>query len=84
MSMWLGIAGMVGAVARGIGESAADLEPEQRRDGIGFGLMGVAIVVGAAVWWQVSGVVGEFIRSAATSTVGLLAWALPLVLGLAA
>jgi len=84
MSIWLGIAGMVGAVARGIGESAADLEPEQRRDGIGFGLMGFAIVVAAAVWWQVAGVVGEVIRSAATSTVGLLAWALPLVLGLAA
>ena len=28
----VGIAGMVGAVARGIGESAAELEPEQRRD----------------------------------------------------
>ena len=84
MSIWLGIAGMAGAVARGIGESAADLEPEQRRDGVGFGLMGLAIVVAAAVWWQITGVVGELIRSAATSTVGLLAWALPLVLGLAA
>jgi S-DNA-T family DNA segregation ATPase FtsK/SpoIIIE len=84
MSIWLGIAGMVGAVARGVGESAADLEPEQRRDGIGFGLMGIAIIVAAAVWWQIDGVVGGAIRSAATSTVGLLAWALPLVLGLAA
>ncbi len=84
MSIWLGIAGMIGAVARGVGESAADLEPEQRRDGIGFGLMGLAIVVAAAVWWQVAGVVGEVVRSAATGTVGLLAWALPLVLGLAA
>jgi S-DNA-T family DNA segregation ATPase FtsK/SpoIIIE len=84
MSIWLGIAGMVGAVARGIGESAADLEPEQRRDGIGFGLMGLAIIVAAAVWWQIDGAVGGVIRSAATSTVGLLAWALPLVLGLAA
>lgn len=83
MSIWLGIAGMMGAIARGIGESAADLEPEQRRDGIGFGLMALAIIVAAAVWWQVDGVVGEAIRSAATSTVGLLAWALPLALGLA-
>ncbi|HUP99011.1 MAG TPA: DNA translocase FtsK [Aeromicrobium sp.] len=84
VSIWLGVAGVVGAVARGVGESASELEPEQRRDGIGFGLLGVAIIVAASVWWQVSGVVGDVVRAAATGTVGLLAWALPLVLALAA
>jgi len=84
MSIWLGIARGVGAVARGIGESAADLDPEQRRDGIGFALLGLATVVAAAVWWQVPGMVGDGVRLAATGTVGLLAWALPPVLGLAA
>jgi len=84
MSIWLGIARGVGAVARGIGESAADLDPEQRRDGIGFALLGLATVVAAAVWWQIPGMVGDGVRLAATGTVGLLAWALPPVLGLAA
>jgi S-DNA-T family DNA segregation ATPase FtsK/SpoIIIE len=84
MSIWLGIARGLGAVVRGIGESAADLDPEQRRDGIGFALLGLAMVVAAAVWWQVPGMVGDGIRLASTGTVGLLAWALPPVLGLAA
>jgi S-DNA-T family DNA segregation ATPase FtsK/SpoIIIE len=84
MSIWLGIARGIGAVARGIGDSAADLDPEQRRDGIGFGLLGLAMVVAAAVWWQIPGMVGDAVRLASTGTVGLLAWALPPVLGLAA
>ena len=84
VSIWLGISGVVGAVARSVGDSAADLDPEQRRDGIGFATLGLAIVVAASVWWQIDGAVGEAVRTAATSTVGLLAWALPLVLGVAA
>jgi S-DNA-T family DNA segregation ATPase FtsK/SpoIIIE len=84
MTIWLGIARGVGAVARGIGESAADLDPDQRRDGAGFSLLGLAVVVAAAVWWQVPGMVGDAIRLASTGTVGLLAWALPPVLALAA
>jgi S-DNA-T family DNA segregation ATPase FtsK/SpoIIIE len=83
-SIWLGLAGVVGAIARGIGESASELEPEQRRDGIGFGLLGLAIIVAASVWWQISGLLGDAVRAAATGTVGLLAGALPIVLGLAA
>ena len=82
--MWVGLAGAAGAVVRGIGQSAADLDPEQRRDGIGFGLLGAAIIVAASVWWQIRGLVGEVVRSAATGSVGMLAWALPLVLALAA
>src|SRR5689334_24442147 len=29
VSLWVGLAGLVGAIARGIGESASELEPEQ-------------------------------------------------------
>jgi S-DNA-T family DNA segregation ATPase FtsK/SpoIIIE len=83
-TIWTAIAGTAGSVARSIGHSAAELEPEQKRDGVGFGLLGVAIIVAAALWWQIPGVVGEAVRSASTSSVGLLAWALPLVLAVAA
>ncbi len=83
-AVWLGLAGATGAIARGIGHSAADLEPEQKRDGIGFGLVSIAIVVAAAVWWQIPGPVGEGVRAATTGTVGLLAWAVPLVLAVIA
>ncbi len=79
-AIWLGVAGAVGAVARSIGHSAGDLEPEQRRDGVGFAVLGLAIVVAASVWWQIPGIVGEAIRNASTGSVGLLAWAIPILL----
>ena len=79
-AIWLGLAGAVGAVARSIGHSAGDLDPEQRRDGVGFGVLGVAIVVAASVWWQIPGGVGDAVRTASTGTVGLLAWSLPILL----
>lgn len=81
---WLGIAGAVGAVARSIGHSAGELEPEQRRDGVGFGIVALAIVVAASVWWQVPGPLAEGVRVAATGSVGLLAWAVPIVLAVIA
>lgn len=79
-ALWLGVAGVVGAIVRSVGRSAADLDAEQRRDGVGFGILAVAILTAAAVWWQVPGAVGDAIRNVTGSTVGILAWAVPLVL----
>ena len=79
-ALWLGIAGMVGAIARSIGHSARDLEPEQRRDGVGFGILGLGIVVAGAVWSDMPGAVGNAVRDAAAGAVGLLAWAVPILL----
>ncbi len=83
-AIWLGLAGAVGAVARSIGHSAGELEPEQRRDGVGFGMLGLGIIVAASVWWQITGVVGEGIRNASTGSVGLLAWAVPILFAVVA
>ena len=79
-ALWLGVAGVVGAIARSIGRSAADLDPEQRRDGVGFAILAVAILTAASVWWQIPGMVGDAIRNVTGSTVGILSWAVPLVL----
>ncbi|MEJ7634445.1 DNA translocase FtsK 4TM domain-containing protein [Aeromicrobium sp.] len=79
-AMWLGLAGVVGAIARSIGHSAKDLEPEQRRDGVGFGILGLAIVVSAAVWGDIPGVIGSVIRDVTAGSVGILAWAVPILL----
>ncbi len=79
-TIWLGIAGLVGAIARSIGSSAKELDPAQRRDGVGFGLLGVSIIVAASVWWQIPGRVGELIRTVSSGSVGILAWALPVLL----
>ncbi len=83
-AIWLGLAHLVGAVARSIGSTARDLAPEHRRDGIGLTLIGLAVVVAAAVWWQLPGDVGAAVRTVVTGSVGLLGWAVPLVLVAAA
>jgi S-DNA-T family DNA segregation ATPase FtsK/SpoIIIE len=79
-ALWLGVAGMVGAVARSVGHSARDLEPEQRRDGVGFGVLALGIVAAGSVWSDMPGAVGNAVRTATSSVVGLLAWAVPIVL----
>ncbi|MBC7631124.1 MAG: DNA translocase FtsK 4TM domain-containing protein [Flavobacterium sp.] len=79
-ALWLGLAGAVGAVARSIGHSARDLDPEQRRDGVGFAVMGLGIIVASAVWWDIPGAVGNAIRKMAAGSVGILAWAVPILL----
>ncbi|MEH3033880.1 MAG: DNA translocase FtsK 4TM domain-containing protein [Aeromicrobium erythreum] len=83
-AMWLGLAGLVGAIARSIGRSARDLDPEQRRDGVGFAVLALAIATAAATWWQVPGAVGDAVRTVTSSTVGLLSWAIPIVLAVVA
>src|SRR5690625_4225233 len=75
-----GIAGLIGGIVRSIGRGTAELEPEQRRDGVGFALLGTAIVVAAALWWQLPGAVGHAVRIAVAGSVGTLGWAIPLVL----
>ncbi|KAA1398352.1 DNA translocase FtsK [Aeromicrobium ginsengisoli] len=78
--MWLGLAGLVGAIARSIGHSAKDLDPEQRRDGVGFGILGLAVVVAGSVWSDMPGTIGSAVRDVTAGAVGVLAWAVPILL----
>jgi len=78
--VWLGVAHVVGGAVRKVGHSAAELEPEHRRDGAGLFLIGLAVVVAAAVWWQLPGGLGTFVRTIVAGSVGLLAWIVPLLL----
>ncbi len=80
VAIWLGTAGLVGAVARSVGSGARDIDPEQRRDGVGFAILGLALVVAGAVWWDLTGAVAGAIRGLTTGTVGVLAWAVPILL----
>ncbi|WP_188110605.1 FtsK/SpoIIIE family DNA translocase [Aeromicrobium ginsengisoli] len=79
-AMWLGLAGLVGAIARSIGHSAKDLDPEQRRDGVGFGILGLAVVVAGSVWSDMPGTIGSAVRDVTAGAVGVLAWAVPILL----
>ncbi len=78
VALWLGLAHGVGATARSVGHSARDLEPEHRRDGVGLALLGMALVVAGAVWWQPPGGAMDLVRSVTAGSVGKVAWAVPL------
>lgn len=77
---WLGVSHVAGSAVRKVGHSAAELEPEHRRDGVGFLLIAVAIVVAAREWWGFQGVIGDVVHAVAAGTFGRIAYALPLVL----
>ncbi len=79
-ALWLGLAHAVGAGVRRIGSTARDLDPEHRRDGLGLLLVGLAVVVAAAVWWQLPGAVGDGVRTVVNGSVGLVGWFVPLAL----
>lgn len=83
-ALWVGLAGIVGAIARSIGHGARELDAEQRRDGVGLGLVSLSLVTAAAVWWDVTGAVGDVVRRVTTGTVGVLAWAVPILLAVIA
>ena len=79
-AIWVGLATAVGAIARSIGSSARDLDPAQRRDGVGLAVLGLAIVAASATWWQIPGPVGRGVRQICEGSVGVLAGAVPIVL----
>lgn len=77
---WIGIAHLLGGMVRGIGHGARDLDPAHRRDGAGLTLIGLALVVAAAIWWDLPGAVGNGVRTVVGGSVGMLGWAVPLML----
>ncbi|MFD1052733.1 FtsK/SpoIIIE family DNA translocase [Terrabacter terrigena] len=79
-STWMGVSHMAGGAVRRVGHSAADLEPEHRRDGIGFALLALAVVVAAREWWGVAGTFGQVVHAIFAGTFGRVAYAVPLVL----
>ncbi len=73
-----------GAAARAVGSGARGFEHQQRRDGLGLLLLGVAVVLGAAVWGHAGGPVGAGMASVTRGAVGVGAACLPVLLLLAA
>ncbi|SHG48312.1 DNA translocase FtsK [Geodermatophilus nigrescens] len=90
---WRAASGAWGLVARGAGslarsiarpEEAEPLAPEHRRDGAGLAVLGLAVVLGAAAWFDGIGPVGAGMADATRWVVGSLVLLLPAVLFLAA
>src|SRR4051794_2929455 len=82
-AVWMGMAHGVGWVARGVGRQAAtakEIDPEHRRDGAGLLMLGLAILIGVAVWAGSAGPVGTWLADAVRLFFGGLAVLLPLLL----
>jgi S-DNA-T family DNA segregation ATPase FtsK/SpoIIIE len=77
---WMATAHGVGAGARKVGGAARELEPEQRRDGVGLFLIALAVVAAAAVWWQLPGGAMEVARTIVSGSVGKVGWLVPVML----
>lgn len=76
---WMGMATMTGGAVRKASDSAKDLEPEHRRDGFGFLLLALAVVIAIREWWGLPGAVGDAIHAVAAGTFGRVALVMPIV-----
>ena len=78
-SAWMGMARLAAAGVRKLGP---DVSPEReiRRDGTGFFLLVLGLLVAAVEWWALRGPVADVIHAGAAGTVGWMALVLPFLL----
>ncbi|MBZ9643104.1 DNA translocase FtsK [Streptomyces sp. PSKA30] len=83
-AIWLGVAHAVGAVFRGIGQGAKNLDPAHRKDGIALLLLGLALIVAAGTWSNLRGPVGDLVEILVTGAFGRLDLLVPILLAVIA
>ncbi|WP_459738838.1 DNA translocase FtsK [Streptomyces sp. E-15] len=83
-ALWLGLAHAVGAVFRGIGQGAKNLDPAHRKDGVALLLLGIALIVAAGTWADLRGPVGDLVEILVTGAFGRLDLLVPILLGVIA
>ncbi|MCC3769183.1 DNA translocase FtsK [Streptomyces sp. UNOC14_S4] len=83
-ALWLGVAHAVGAVFRGIGRGAKNLDPAHRKDGQALLLLGLALIIAAGTWSNLQGPVGELVQMLVTGAFGRLDLVVPILLGVIA
>ncbi|WP_199521562.1 DNA translocase FtsK [Jiangella anatolica] len=84
VGIWMGIAHLVGGIARSVGRTATSLEADQRRDGVGLLLIGTALIVAASVWWTLDGRIYEAVYQGIAGAIGTGAYVAPVLLAMAA
>ncbi|WP_167414024.1 DNA translocase FtsK [Streptomyces carpinensis] len=83
-ALWLGLAHAVGAVFRGVGRGARNLDPAHRKDGVALLLLAVALIVAAGTWADLRGPVGDLVEILVTGAFGRLDLLVPILLGIIA
>ena len=70
-NIWLGIAHVVGAITRGVGNGAREIDPAQRRDGLGLLYLSFGIISGAVIWFNTDGFIAGVVTTVVTGGVGV-------------
>ncbi|GHH96059.1 DNA translocase FtsK [Streptomyces capillispiralis] len=83
-ALWLGLAHAVGAVFRGIGQGAKNLDPAHRKDGLALLLLGIALIVAAGTWADLKGPVGDLVEILVTGAFGRLDLLVPILVAVIA
>ncbi|MGW1076501.1 DNA translocase FtsK [Streptomyces sp. NPDC002537] len=83
-AVWLGVAHAVGAVFRGVGRGAKNLDPAHRKDGQALLLLALALIIAAGTWSNLQGPVGELVQMLITGAFGRLDLVVPILLGVIA
>ncbi|SES49341.1 DNA segregation ATPase FtsK/SpoIIIE, S-DNA-T family [Streptomyces sp. yr375] len=83
-AVWLGLTHGVGAVFRGIGNGAKNLDPAHRKDGVALLLFGVALIVAAGTWADLRGPVGGLVEILVTGAFGRLDLLVPILVAVIA
>ncbi|MEU9173125.1 DNA translocase FtsK [Streptomyces sp. NPDC048420] len=83
-AVWLGLAHAVGAVFRGIGQGAKNLDPAHRKDGVALLLLALGLIVAAGTWSNLRGPVGDLVEIIVTGAFGRLDLLVPILLAVIA
>jgi DNA segregation ATPase FtsK/SpoIIIE, S-DNA-T family len=83
-AVWLGLAHAVGAMFRGIGQGAKNLDPAHRKDGVALLLLGLSLIVAAGTWSNLRGPVGDLVEIIVTGAFGRLDLLVPILLAVIA
>ncbi|MFJ7151007.1 DNA translocase FtsK [Streptomyces sp. NPDC100445] len=83
-ALWLGLAHAVGAVFRGMGQGARNLDPAHRKDGVALLLFALALIVAAGTWADLKGPVGDLVETLVTGAFGRLDLLAPILLAVIA
>ncbi|MFF8773835.1 DNA translocase FtsK [Kitasatospora sp. NPDC015120] len=79
-AVWLGAAHTIGAVFRGFGDGAKNLDPAHRKDGLGLLLLALALVTAAGTWFSPQGWLGEAATNVVSGLFGRLDVLVPFLL----
>lgn len=79
-NIWLGVAHVVGAIFRGVGTGARELDPAQRRDGLGLLYLSFGIITGSVIWFHTGGFVAGVVNTVVTGGVGVFDIVAPIAL----